>query len=459
MKPIFGASSNPMTILLCGLGLGVYWAWNYTFIAGTVDPFMWLTNVVAHLCALVLAMLLGKRIAPLSKHPFFSVAMPGIVALSTLMYHAAWIFSDFAYVSQWVSSAVAGMSSAALLLLWSESYARFAIVRDQELVSYCGVIAGFALYLGIVCLPRAVQITIVACLPIASATCTGIVSAASQADIKATRARASFPTFKTVLPLRLLLCTFGFAVPMGYFKNSFDGDWTAINTLALLLVVCAVAVEAVFKRKTKASLMPKMLVLLLSGGLLVLPLFSSHMAVSGALIVVGSFIFRAYLYQICDIVSTRTRAVPSTVFALATCMLDLGWIVGIVLRTVVHGMPGSWFVFATVGIAYLVFAFGLLLLSRRYDYFDVSEGVLDTGEREGPSDGLQAQGERLAVAFSFTRREAEVALLLARGLDIPQIADEITLSRNTVKTHVNHIYRKCGIHSKEELLRLFELHR
>ena len=459
MKPILGASSKPSMILLCGLGLGIYWAWNYTFIASTVDPIMWLTNVVSHLCALVLAVLLSKRLAPFSKHPLFTIAMPGLVALGTLMFHTSWLFPDVLHVSQWASSVVAGFSSAVLLLLWSESYARFTIVRDQELVSYCGVIAGFALYLLTAFLPQVLQIALIACLPIASATCTGVVNAASQADIKATRARTSFPTFKTVLPLRLLLCAFGFAIPMGYFKNSFSGDWTAINTIALLLVVCAVVLDAVFKRRTKTSLLPKILILLLSGGLLVLPFFSSHMVVSGALIIGGSVIFRASLYQICGMVASCTRAAPSTVFALATCMLDMGWVVGIALRTLVHGLPASWFVYATVAIAYLVFAFGLVLLSRRFDYFDIADSGGEFDEREHVPDALRMQGERVALAFSLTQREKEVTVLLMRGLSIAQIADEITLSRNTVKTHVNHAYQKCGVHSKEELAKLFEMNR
>lgn len=458
MKPILSTASKPSMLLWCGMGLGTYWAWNYTFIASTVDSFMWLTNVAAHLCALALVAIGGKKIAPFSNRPFFIVAVPACMTLGTLLFHSAWLYPEAPYLSQWISSIVVGLSSAVLLVLWSEAYARFTIVREQELVSYCGVIAGFALYLMMASLPWAVQLTLIACLPVVSATCTGIVNAASQGGIKATRARSSFPPYKTVLPVRLLLCAFVFAIPMGYFKNSFAGDWAIVNSIALLLVVCAVALETLFKRKASSSLFPKMLILLLAGGLLILPLFSEHMVISGALIIVGSFIFRAYLYQICGIVSVQTRSLPSTVFALATCMLDAGWIVGISLRTALHGMPASWFVYATAGIAYLVFAIGLVLISRRFDYFELNVPAQEDGTGQGPDDELHARGERIAVAFSLTRREKEVAVLLASGMSIQQIADDITLSRNTVKTHANHVYQKCGIHSKGELAKLFEIH-
>ena len=44
--------------------------------------------------------------------------------------------------------------------------------------------------------------------------------------------------------------------------------------------------------------------------------------------------------------------------------------------------------------------------------------------------------------------------LLARGKCGQQIQDELVVSRNTVKTHVRHIYRKLDVHSQQELVNL-----
>ena len=101
---------------------------------------------------------------------------------------------------------------------------------------------------------------------------------------------------------------------------------------------------------------------------------------------------------------------------------------------------------------------GLLLVSRRFDYFELVVPDQEDETSRGFDDGLRARGERVAVAFSLTRREKEVAVLLASGMSVQQIADDIMLSRNTVKTHVSHVYQKCGVHSKEELVKLFEMH-
>jgi DNA-binding NarL/FixJ family response regulator len=51
----------------------------------------------------------------------------------------------------------------------------------------------------------------------------------------------------------------------------------------------------------------------------------------------------------------------------------------------------------------------------------------------------------------LTSREREVALLAADGLATKEIATRLYLSKRTVDTHLDRIYRKLGISSREEL--------
>jgi DNA-binding CsgD family transcriptional regulator/methanogenic corrinoid protein MtbC1 len=48
----------------------------------------------------------------------------------------------------------------------------------------------------------------------------------------------------------------------------------------------------------------------------------------------------------------------------------------------------------------------------------------------------------------LTARELQVLQLSATGRPRRQIADELTLSEGTVKTHLEHIYRKLGVHDR-----------
>jgi DNA-binding NarL/FixJ family response regulator len=54
-------------------------------------------------------------------------------------------------------------------------------------------------------------------------------------------------------------------------------------------------------------------------------------------------------------------------------------------------------------------------------------------------------------ALPLTRREREVATLVARGLTNRQVATELVLSEHTVRQHVKNILKKLGVHSREQV--------
>jgi len=51
---------------------------------------------------------------------------------------------------------------------------------------------------------------------------------------------------------------------------------------------------------------------------------------------------------------------------------------------------------------------------------------------------------------TLTERELGILRLLAQGKDSQAIADELTISANTVRTHLQNIFSKLGAHSKLE---------
>ncbi len=62
----------------------------------------------------------------------------------------------------------------------------------------------------------------------------------------------------------------------------------------------------------------------------------------------------------------------------------------------------------------------------------------------------------LSKKRGLTPREEEVFQLVMRGDSIQRISEELFVSQGTVKAHINHIYRKLGIHSRQEMLDLVE---
>lgn len=64
--------------------------------------------------------------------------------------------------------------------------------------------------------------------------------------------------------------------------------------------------------------------------------------------------------------------------------------------------------------------------------------------------------DRFADAYGLTNRERDIFALFAEGRSAPYIAEMLVLSENTVKTHLRHIYTKCGLHNRQDLLDAIE---
>jgi len=54
---------------------------------------------------------------------------------------------------------------------------------------------------------------------------------------------------------------------------------------------------------------------------------------------------------------------------------------------------------------------------------------------------------------SLTPTETTVAKLVGEGMSNPEIAAKLLLSRRTVATHVSHILKKLGVHSRTDIAR------
>ena len=54
--------------------------------------------------------------------------------------------------------------------------------------------------------------------------------------------------------------------------------------------------------------------------------------------------------------------------------------------------------------------------------------------------------------YGLSARELEVLDLFAQGRSANWIAENLTISKNTVRTHLRAIYSKLDVHSRQELL-------
>ena len=113
----------------------------------------------------------------------------------------------------------------------------------------------------------------------------------------------------------------------------------------------------------------------------------------------------------------------------------------------------------------------------RRQEIDIDAGVLGslTGGHRGGGEALHGEGCRLEDAsgesasspygrgvarvserFRLSPRETEVLRLFAAGRSAAFIAELQFVTTNTVRSHIKHIYGKCDVHSRQELITLIE---
>jgi DNA-binding CsgD family transcriptional regulator len=100
---------------------------------------------------------------------------------------------------------------------------------------------------------------------------------------------------------------------------------------------------------------------------------------------------------------------------------------------------------------------------RRGEGFDLA-GLVKYALREGestdrqpePPSGAGCLGGR---ATGLTRRETEVAALVAEGLANQQIADRLVIARRTAEGHVEHILGKLGLTNRTQIAAWVTTHR
>lgn len=115
--------------------------------------------------------------------------------------------------------------------------------------------------------------------------------------------------------------------------------------------------------------------------------------------------------------------------------------------------------------------YGMLPVRRRRSVGDGAQGDQDAQGSQGQTssaalsspESVMTYYERVvwecgkvARRYGLTQREQEILELLVQGLPIADIAEKTVISRGTAKTHINHIYKKLDVHSREEAKALVE---
>jgi DNA-binding CsgD family transcriptional regulator len=71
-----------------------------------------------------------------------------------------------------------------------------------------------------------------------------------------------------------------------------------------------------------------------------------------------------------------------------------------------------------------------------------------------PECDVEVDPSRMAKLFQLTAAETKIAVGLANGLSVTQMALRLSVSRNTVRWHLKHILQKAGVKTQAQFVRL-----
>lgn len=118
--------------------------------------------------------------------------------------------------------------------------------------------------------------------------------------------------------------------------------------------------------------------------------------------------------------------------------------------------PGQWFEVRTYPVSdksgKIVCAFAICFdithrrhsHERREQYIETLERMVKQVERKSPQTDLQPD-ESAELRQPLTRREMEVLRLMTEGFTNSEIAQRLSVSAHTVKSHVTHIFSKLDV--------------
>lgn len=327
-----------------------------------------------------------------------------------------------------------------------------------------------------------------ACRPLALSVLRAMTEATSAREASITEPASYLPfahaLFAAIFVFRI---AYGFALTFESVDGIPQTTMLGIIPLGLLLVL------ALMPRQPRADILYEAAALLVVAGFLTIIVLNgradvAHASLVNGLLFAGSECFEVLMWFALASIGARNLANALAVLAWGRAASSFGLLCGATFGHWANAVPDS------LGISSLVAAvlFGFVAVNltalKGFSFQGTIDGVQpvvalrvgtssakaladsaasapSAGIRPGDGEGdaraafsgsLVESCDEVARAFRLTPREGEILGLLAHGRNAPYIQEKLVLSRNTVKTHVQNIYAKLGVHSRQELIDVVE---
>lgn len=261
------------------------------------------------------------------------------------------------------------------------------------------------------------------------------------------------PLFLCVLLVRV---AFGYGITL----NEIDHAPVSVGFIGVFVILIALWI-AFDKEGEKVDSLFSFSALLIIAGFLIAPFsLMQDFPSANAFIRVGDRIFEILFWIVLAAVGRRNlfALLPTLGFAriMAAIGTDAGAIMGHTSNTL-FGINDQLAALMPAIAAWIFIAF-LWLGFRKFSFDATINGVasIEGETHRYASDDIERRCAEIGEKSGLTERETEIFAMLARGRNALFIREHYVVSRNTVKSHIRHIYVKLDIHSQQELIDLVE---
>lgn len=448
----------------------MYWVWLFIVLVAGVFPYRetstvfdsaWFWSTLGHIGSLVVFGALAKFYTPFSQLNLVRIGAPllSILGFCALLYSGT--LSNDAFGPFIFGGITTGIGTGGLLICWCELYSALYRSPRQRIAISSGILISIIIFVALAFLPTAIFIAIMLILPLVPMICTLI--GLKLIDYAIPRVAEDEPALS---PRFAFFCLVN-AIPLGFFQmrhilnaQNSTSSWVLMLLLAFCAIGIIVVADSILLVKRNTSILPKVVIPIAVAGLLPLAAFGgSNTLAAGTLVYAAQQLLTIMLYSLFAEIAYSGKMQPGKIFAFGVCLTDGGFIAGLIVGELATTWFGGYHLEVTLVVIYLVAFAGYLIASRLPDGADLAQDKkkIDTSASDsGLSHSLEYKIDETARRYALTTREQEMLRYVLRGRSVPAIASETFLSRNTVKTHLNHVYQKLNVHSRDELIDFVE---
>lgn len=448
---------DQMIPYLFALGCARTWM-TLTFVSGEVPPLPFDPHMLFDYVYVgfgILASLFARRLAPLNLQPWARPAtLVALVSTSVCMLTAP-VATTTAVPLSLAGAMLGGFGFCAILLMYSEAVVPLSLIR---IALYTAASRFIAVPLTYLCqgLQGERFALVLVLLPFIAVGC---LSFALRQLPERDRQKTTYPKFTFPWKPLAVLCIYAFAYGMRV-QQLPPGAGVHSSLSTALVMGGFFLIVYFFSNRFSISALFRSPLLLMVCGLLLIPAegFLGTEA-AGYLISMGmtlmSLLISLLFY---DLAKRMGIAIIALFGVLRVNSLFSLW--GSQCAEALNASalaPGVQDIVITAAVVVLVLASTLMLLSEKELASRWGIKLLATENLEAESLRNETIAERcdaVSSQYHLSPREDEICRLIAQGKTNADIERELFIASGTLKAHIQHIYVKCDVHSRKELLEL-----